>query len=52
MPRDFNQVRSDLEGVVARLKSDPQSPRMKLKLLKQLRLLIEEADILIAAEKS
>ena len=48
--RDFDQVRSDLEQVVFRLKNASDEPKLRQKLLKQLRLLIEEADLIMAAE--
>jgi hypothetical protein len=50
MLRGFDQVRSDLEEVVFRLKNAPHDPKFRQKLLKQLRLLLEEADLIIASE--
>ena len=48
--RDFEQVRIDLEKVVARLKKNTSDAALRRQLLRQLRNLLREADLLIAAE--
>jgi DNA-binding winged helix-turn-helix (wHTH) protein len=50
MPRDFNQVRRDMQEVVLLLKDAPDDMKLRRKLLKLLRLLLEEADYLISQD--
>ena len=47
--RDFEAVRLDLENVIALLKINSH-PKMRVRLLRELRLLLREADDLIAAD--
>jgi len=52
MPRTFDQVRNDLQEAISRLKRTSQDHELRLKILKQLRLLLEEADNLNGQEDS
>jgi hypothetical protein len=49
--RHFDQVRRELEHIVFRLQNAPQDPKLRRKLLRQLRLLLDEADRIIASEE-
>ena len=49
--RDFQSVRRELEAVVAELKTS-HDPQTRKNLLRELRLLLEKADRLIASEIS
>jgi hypothetical protein len=44
-PRDFAEVHRDLEAILWRLKSS--RPESKRKLLRELRLLLQEADVIL-----
>ena len=46
--RDFKAVRSDLENVMAKLKESAFDPKLRRGLLRELSLLLHEADRLIA----
>ena len=48
--RDFNQVRRDLEELMLRLRNAPYEKKVRLKIMKQLRLLLDEADCIVASE--
>lgn len=48
--RDFEAVRTDLEDVVALLKTSNNNPASRRKLLRRLRNLLLEADRLISLE--
>jgi hypothetical protein len=50
MPRDFDQVRCDLESIVFYLKNADHDHKIRRQLLKKLRLLLEEADRLMSEE--
>jgi hypothetical protein len=51
MLRPFDQVSCELEQVLFRLQNSRHDPAIRLKLLKQLRALLDEADIVIASEE-
>lgn len=50
MPRTFEEIKRDLDEVTRHLEKEAHDPKVRVKLLKQLRLLLEEADFIIASE--
>jgi len=48
--RDFHSIRNDLEETVMRLRNNLH-PKLRIKLLRELRLLIQEADSLLESEE-
>ena len=50
MPRNFDQVQRDLEQLMSRLRNAPEEQKVRRELLKKMRLLLEEADLITASE--